>query len=155
MFSIRLGVLCYLKKNGKTLMLYRNKKINDVHQNKWNGLGGKIEIGESPEDALKREVWEESNLKILKARLKGLITFPYFKDDCHWYVYVFESDSFVGEIQESNEGELHWINDHEIEKLNLWEGDHLFLNWMKGEKIFSAKIFYKGDRYIKHEVFFY
>ena len=62
---MKIGTLCYIKKNNKTLMLHRVKKENDMHKNKWNGLGGKLIPGESPEECVIREIKEESGL-ILK-----------------------------------------------------------------------------------------
>ena len=44
---MKLATLCYIKHDGKTLMLHRVKKENDMHQDKWNGLGGKMEAGET------------------------------------------------------------------------------------------------------------
>ena len=73
-----LGTLCYLKRDGKTLMLYRNRKANDFHEGKWNGLGGKFEPGESPEACAIREVREESGLEVAAPRLHGMLTFPGF-----------------------------------------------------------------------------
>lgn len=155
MNSVKLGVLCYLKREGKTLMLYRNKKPNDVHKGKWNGLGGKIEPGESPEDAVCREVKEESNFDLYQPQFKGHITFPNFKDNFNWYIYLFEGIEFSGVMRDSSEGKLQWIEDNKIHDLNLWKGDYLFFNWMKREKIFSAKINYKGDHLVNYEVYFY
>ena len=57
-------------------MIYRNKKQNDYHEGKWNGLGGKFEPGESPEECAIREIEEESGLKVASLRMKGFITFP-------------------------------------------------------------------------------
>ena len=61
---MKLATLCYVldKKCGSTLMIYRNKKQNDYHEGKWNGLGGKFEPGESPEECAIREIEEESGL---------------------------------------------------------------------------------------------
>ena len=59
---MKLATLCYVISNGKTLMIYRNKKENDYHEGKWNGLGGKFEQGETPEECAIREVYEESGL---------------------------------------------------------------------------------------------
>lgn len=75
---MKLATLCYIKKDGKTLMLHRIKKKNDMHEGKWNGLGGKFEPGETPEDCVIREIEEESGLNIIKPRLRGLLTFPEF-----------------------------------------------------------------------------
>ena len=58
----QLATLCYVKKDQHTLMLHRVKKENDVHEGKWNGLGGKVHDGETPEECAVREVYEESGL---------------------------------------------------------------------------------------------
>ena len=81
---MKLATLCYIMDEDKTLMLYRNKKENDYHEGKWNGLGGKLEAGETPEECAIREVYEESGLKVFGPQLKGLITFPMFDgiDEC-------------------------------------------------------------------------
>ena len=59
---MKLATLCYVVDGEKTLMLYRNKKEDDYHEGKWNGLGGKLEHGETPEECAVREVFEESGL---------------------------------------------------------------------------------------------
>lgn len=152
--QVKLGVLCYIRKGGETLMLHRNKKENDVHEGKWNGLGGKIEPGESPDEAVRREVMEESGLILINYRLRGVITFPQFKDSFDWYVYLYESNEFRGNIIDSPEGELHWIENEKITSLNLWEGDHLFFEWLNQSRFFSAKIEYQGEHLKDHEVRF-
>ena len=150
----KIAVLAYLKRNGKTLMLYRNKKEKDIHQGKWNGLGGKLEKGEMPEEALKREVAEESGFLVEKADLKGHIVFPNFSE-ADWYVYLYEVSKFSGVQIESNEGELHWIDDEKVVELNLWKGDLLFLDWMKMGRFFSAKLIYEKGELVEHRVYFY
>ena len=72
---MKLATLCYLQKEGQTLMLFRNKKKNDYHEGKWNGLGGKFEAGESPEQCAIREVYEESGLTMIKPEMAGFLTF--------------------------------------------------------------------------------
>ena len=52
------STLVYIEKDGKYLMLHRNKKANDINEGKWIGVGGKFEFGESPEDCMEREVFE-------------------------------------------------------------------------------------------------
>ena len=149
-----LATLCYVRHDGRTLMLHRNKKPNDIHAGKWNGLGGKFEAGESPEDCVRREVREESGLEIKDPRLRGLLIFPEFGGD-DWYVFVFTADDFGGEMIDSPEGALEWIPDDEVRRLNLWESDHIFLPWIQAGKFFSAKFVYDGDRLIDHEAAFY
>lgn len=152
---MQLATLCYVKNDQKTLMIHRVKKQNDMHEGKWNGLGGKFLLGESPEQCVIREVEEESGLKIENPVLKGFLTFPKFNKDVDWYVFVYEAYQFSGEIIDSNEGNLEWINDSELVNLNLWEGDKFFFKWMNEKKLFSAKFNYENGRLLNHEVTFY
>src|SRR5687768_12830601 len=125
-----LATLCYVKRDGYTLMVYRNRKTNDVHEGKWNGLGGKFEAGETPEECVGREVQEESGLVIQKPHLHGVIMFPNFRGD-DWYVFVFTASEFSGELIDSPEGQLEWIKDEELLSLNRWESDHIFFPWIE------------------------
>lgn len=149
-----LATLCYIKHEGHTLMVYRNKKQNDIHAGKWNGLGGKFEAGESPEECVIREVHEESGLSIRNPHLHGLLMFPNFKGN-DWYVFVFTATEFKGDLIDSPEGVLKWIRDDELTSLNLWESDHLFFPWIEGGKFFSAKFMFDGDKLQSHEVVFH
>ena len=151
---IILATLCYVKRDGYTLMLYRNKKANDIHEGKWNGLGGKFEDGETPEECVRREVKEESGLVIQDPRLHGLIMFPNFKGN-DWYVFVFTATEFSGHQIDSPEGQLEWIKDEELTKLNLWESDHIFFLSIERGEFFSAKFIYEGDKMHRYEVIFH
>ncbi len=149
-----LATLCYIKHNDHTLMVYRNKKPNDMHAGKWNGLGGKFEPGESPEECVRREVWEESGLQIRNPRLHGLLIFPNFRG-ADWYVFVFTAREFEGELIDSPEGNLEWIPDEKLTALNLWESDRVFFPWIEKDKFFSAKFVYDGDKMKSYEVNFH
>jgi len=136
-------------------MVHRNKKTNDIHEGKWNGLGGKVEAGETPEMCIKREVQEEAGLFIQNPYLHGLLVFTNFKGN-DWYVFVFTAREFTGELLESSpEGRLEWIDDDKLTKLNLWESDHIFLPWLEEQKFFSARFDYTGDVMREYEVNFY
>lgn len=149
-----LATLCYLKRDGRTLMVFRNKKAGDIHAGKWNGLGGKFEPGETPEACVIREVWEESGLEIRSPRLHGLLMFPGFKGN-DWYVFVFTATDFHGELSDSPEGELRWIPDDELVNLPLWPSDPIFFPWLAADRFFSACFDYDGDEMTGHEVRFY
>jgi len=151
---MKLATLCYVKQSGKTLMIHRVKKANDLHAGKWNGLGGKLEPGESPEQCVIREVREESGLEIVHPRYHGLLIFADFAGE-DWFVWVFTANQFSGELIESNEGNLKWIPDDEVKSLNLWPSDQIFLPWLEKDKIFSARFQYHGDEMLGHEVAFY
>lgn len=151
----RLGTLCYIRDNGKTLMVYRNKKLNDMHQGKWNGLGGKLEPGETPEECAAREVYEESGLLVKNLIYKGLLTFPGFANEEDWYAFVFISTEFSGELIDSPEGRLDWVEDGALLDLNLWEGDRLFIPWLDRPGVFSGKLIYVEGKLVDYKVVFY
>ena len=136
-------------------MLHRIKKKNDFHEGKWNGLGGKFEQGETPEECVIREVKEESGLLLVNPKLHGFITFPMFDCKKDWYVFMFTSDKFSGELIDSKEGKLEWIPDEKLLDLNLWDGDRIFLPWLEDDKFFSAKFDYENGKFVKHSVVFY
>lgn len=152
---MKLATLCYVRDNNKTLMVHRVFKAGDVHVGKWNGLGGKFEPGETPEECARREIKEESGLEVLELKLKGFLTFPKFARDEDWYVFVFIGRHPVGDLIESPEGKLAWIPDAEINKLNLWEGDKTFLPWLDEDRFFSGKFVYQGGQLVHQEVIHY
>ena len=135
-------------------LVHRNKKANDIHEGKWNGLCGKFEAGESPEDCVIREVLEESGLSIQTPKYCGLLMFPNFKGN-DWYVFVFTAKEFTGELIDSPEGRLEWIPDEKLLDLNLWESDHIFFPWINEGKFFSAKFDYEGDEMQEYKVCFH
>lgn len=144
--------LCYIEKDDAYLMLHRVKKVNDENHDKWIGVGGKFEDGESPEDCVLREVQEETGLTLTDYRYRGLVTFV--SDE--WgteYMHLFTATGFRGEIGACDEGELVWVPKSEIENLNIWEGDKIFFRLLvKSDKFFSLKLTYKGDVLVGSEV---
>lgn len=140
-------VLCYLIKDNKVLFLLRNKKKNDINQNKYIGVGGHIEINENKEQALLREVKEETGLTLLDYIYHGEIIFSY--DDNKEKMHLFSSSCFVGEEIICDEGELHWVNKEDIMSLPLWEGDKYFLPLLlNNETNIKLTLVYKNDQLI-------
>ena len=95
---VKLATLCYVRRAGKTLMIHRIKKANDMHQGKWNGLGGKLDPGETPEECAIREIYEELGLTVRNPLLKGFITFPGFANEEDWYTFLFVCTEFEGTL---------------------------------------------------------
>lgn len=150
-----MATLCYLKRDGKTLMVHRTKKANDMHMGKWNGLGGKLEAGETPEECAIREIQEESGLRVTEPILKGILTFPGFANDEDWYAFIFLAHKFEGDLIDSPEGTLKWVHDNDLLDLNLWEGDRIFIPWLEQPHFFSGKFVYVDGQLSEHEVVFY
>lgn len=147
-----LSTHCYIEHDDKILMMHRVKKKNDIHMNRWVGLGGKIEPGETPEECIIREIYEESNLITNSVNLKGFITFPDFMGDNDWYMFLFTCNDFTGELIENEEGNLKWIPKSELDKLDMLEGDSIFIDWMQKYDFFTAKFIYEGEKLIDYSL---
>ena len=137
--------LCYIEQDDKYLMLHRVKKVNDQNHDKWIGVGGKFEPGESPEDCLLREVKEETGLTLKNFSCRGIVTFV--SDICETeYMHLFTATEYEGELQACDEGELVWVSKADIEKLEIWEGDKVFFRLLDESKdFFSLKLRYEGE----------
>ncbi len=149
---MEITTLCYLEKDNKYLMLHRIKKKNDINEGKWIAPGGHCENGESPDDCVIREVREETGLKLNSVRFRGIVTFyakavGHEREDITEYMCLFTSGDFAGDLIECDEGTLEWVSKDEINKLNLWKGDRIFLDLIRdpGQPFFSLKLTYEGD----------
>ena len=126
----KLSTLCYIEKDDKYLMLHRTVKENDVNKDKWIGVGGHFEYGESPEECLLREVKEETGYTLTSWAYRGIVTFVYGEDVVE-YMSLYTADGFEGEPIDCDEGELEWVEKSKIETLKLWEGDKIFFDLLE------------------------
>ena len=137
-------VLCYLELEGKYLMLYRNKRKNDYNKGKWIGVGGHIKNGETIEEALFREVKEETNLDLYDYNLCATLYF--LCDNYKEKIYLFKSSFFSGKLKECNEGELKYIDKDKILDLPIFEGDRYFISRLESNEYFELFIHYEKDK---------
>jgi 8-oxo-dGTP diphosphatase len=158
-------------------MLHRVKKKNDINEGKWIAPGGHCEKGESPEDCAIREVREETGIELRSVRFRGIVTFITLTGaecictgdkgqihageqvcgevDITEYMCLFTSDDFDYDTSgaagaatgDCDEGVLEWISKDGLFKLNLWEGDKIFLDLIRNPRqpFFSLKLTYQGD----------
>ena len=149
---MKLTTLCYIEQDERYLMLHRVKKENDLNHDKWIGVGGKLEDGETPEECLLREVQEETGYTLTQYRLRGIITF--LSDE--WEsetMYLYTATGFTGTQCTCDEGDLVWVPKKEIESLKLWEGDKIFFRLLEEDKgVFSLKLRYEGDTLVEQKV---
>lgn len=145
---MRNTTLCHIEKNGKYLMLHRIKKENDLNRDKWVGIGGKFEDGESPEECNRREVLEETGLQLNSARYCGIVTFVSDKWETE-YIHIFHSADFSGKVKDCDEGVLEWVEKDRLYSMPIWEGDKIFLRLIERKTpFFSLKLEYAGDRLV-------
>lgn len=139
-----LSTLCYIEKDGQYLMLHRTVKKNDVNKDKWIGVGGHFEADESPEECVLREVKEETGYTLTSYRFRGIVTFV-SGNGVTEYMHLFTADEFEGKSIACDEGELEWVKKEDVLKLNIWEGDRIFLRLLADEEpFFSLKLVYDG-----------
>jgi 8-oxo-dGTP diphosphatase len=113
------------------LLIHRNKRANDAHLGKYNGLGGKLEPSESVLACMKREFFEEAGVHLEQLELRGTISWPGFgKHGEDWLGFVFIARGFSGTLKlENPEGTLEWVLVSRLldGSLPMWDGDRYFL----------------------------
>ena len=140
-----LTTLCYIERDGSYLMMHRTKKEKDINKDKWIGIGGHFEYGESPDECLLREVDEETGLTLTSYTARGIITFIYGENVVE-YMHLYTADGFTGEIHDCDEGELVWIRKEKVMELPIWEGDKIFFRLLNERRdFFSLKLIYDTE----------
>ena len=143
--------LCYIENDGAYLMMHRVKKVNDENHDKWIGVGGKLEAGESPYDCARREILEETGVAVRDLEYRGIVTFV---SDIYGteYMHLFTAKEYDGEIcYDCDEGRLEWVKKEKVTSLPIWEGDKIFLSLLDTEKrFFSLKLCYEGETLVDH-----
>ena len=142
-----LTTLCYLEQNDCYLMLHRTKKVNDINEDKWIGIGGHLEDGESPDECIEREMAEECGIKPLNKKLRGVITFVSDKFGSE-YIFLYSADNYEGSLtKDCPEGDLEWVAKSKVMNLPIWEGDKIFLQLLlENHPFFSLKLCYEGEK---------
>ena len=159
-----LTTLCYIERDNKYLMLHRVKKQNDINKDKYIGVGGHFEYGESPDECLLREVKEETGLILLSYRPRGIVTFIYGdpnipEERVVEYMHLYTADRFesssgiVDEDELSNRedgtlsdvGEEKPANDDVVDDYRLPECDEGELIWIDKDKVYNLPV-WEGDK---------
>ncbi len=113
----------------RTLLVHRNRRHDDVHYGKFNGLGGKMQPGEHINQCLSREIFEEAGIRCGTVVLRGTINWTGFGPNGEdWFGFIYRIDTFSGKpFRQNEEGELVWFPVKELLSLPMWEGDKYFL----------------------------
>lgn len=146
--------LCYIESADhlQYLMLHRTKKQNDENEDKWVGVGGKFEAGETAEQCMLREVQEETGLTLTEYRYRGVV---YFESD-RWPaedMHLFTATAFTGTLKDCDEGELVWIKKSDLRRKRIWEGDKIFLALLEADAdFFRLRLCYEGEKLVYAEL---
>lgn len=147
--ELRQATLVFLVKD-KEILLAMKKRGFGV--NKWNGVGGKVQENESIENAAKRETLEEIGVRVEKLEKMGRLNF-YFEEKSDWnqQVIVYKSNSWQGEIQESEEMAPRWFKLDEIPYREMWEDDPYWLPYLVENKQFEADFLFDEEQKMREK----
>ncbi|OKZ60611.1 MAG: hypothetical protein BHV96_02330 [Clostridium sp. CAG:354_28_25] len=123
---------CYLKKDNKILYIKFNKKWGQVYA----PIGGKIEAGETPTECLLREFKEETGLELKDPKLKGI---SFWKDSTEGIIFIYTAENVDGNLQESEEGRLEWIDIRELDNIKQFDMNSKFTKYIFEEGMFEGK----------------
>lgn len=133
------------------VLLGRRKK-NGFGQGKWLGFGGKLEEGESIEEAMIRECYEEAKISITKYEKRGVLTYHYINDP-DMEVHYFEAIEYEGEPTESDEMEVGWFEISAIPYDNMWPNDRYWLPKFLNKEWFSGDFWFDKEYQITKHTF--
>jgi len=146
------GTICYIMRGDRVLLI---RKVQGFGRGKLNAPGGKMREGETPEECVLREVYEETGLRLLNLRRHGVLNF-YFgeKEEPDWVVYIFSSTSFTGEVKGSPEGPLEWVEVDRLPYDEMWEDDRHWVPLLLEGKAFSGEFHFDeaGERLLHHSL---
>lgn len=119
------ATLCYLFRDSEVLLGMKKVRFG---AGKWNGFGGKVEVGEAVENAVVREVKEESGIIVHATSLKKVAVLQfYFAENPIFECHVFTAHEFSGEPQENEEMAPSWFSLDKLPYKDMWPSD---LYWL-------------------------
>ncbi len=138
------AVIVHIIENGKILLHYKKRGHGMGY---WNGVGGKLEEGETPEDCAIRESFEEMNANIKNLKMLGTLKF-YDVSAEDWYVYVFRAE-IDGEPKESEESKPKWVPLGSIPYDEMWEDDRYWLPLVIDNLHFKGEFWFSGTQMLR------
>lgn len=144
-----LTTACYLRVNNEILMIKFNGKWNEVY----SPPGGHVEFGESPRDCIQREFKEETGLKLINPKLQGISYWMQESKLEEGIIFIFTANDFDGELVESLEGSLCWIDHQCLHDIPQFEQNLLFSNYLFSDELFEGKFeFDETGKLFKHSI---
>jgi 8-oxo-dGTP diphosphatase len=145
------AVLCFLLRDGEVLLIRKKKGFG---AGKINGVGGRVEPGERPEEAAVREVFEEVGVRVRSLEPAGTLEFYSADSEPDWLIHVFLSRDFEGEPRESEEASPRWYRLGELPFDEMWEDDRVWLRYALSGKRVEGRFWYDREysRLLKWEL---
>ena len=141
----RPSALCYLVAGDRLLMLRRKKEPFSEH---WTAPGGKLEPGETPVEAIRREMMEETGLRVDGLTLRAVCS-ELGGEAYDWLLFIFRARDFEGEVGPSDEGELRWLPLDELDAWPLPEVDRKIVRYvLDDEGPYFLRVVYTPDHHV-------
>jgi 8-oxo-dGTP diphosphatase / 2-hydroxy-dATP diphosphatase len=121
---------------------------------KWNGFGGKVDEGETIEEAAKRELFEEAGITAGNLEKLGVLDFSWKgKEDDVLQVHIFKVKEFSGEPQEGEEMKPQWFDVDKIPFEKMWADDvYWFPLFLEGKEFKGRFMFDQRNNIVGHEL---
>jgi len=135
-----IGSLCYVVRENRVLLL---KRARPPYVGLWSPPGGKMQIGESPQECVIREIREETGLTIEQPELRAIMSVVDIALPVHWLLFVFRANHVEGDVLPCEEGELRWIDLNDINNYPRPASDaQIFPHVMDNTPILQLKFVY-------------
>jgi 8-oxo-dGTP diphosphatase len=127
------------------------EKLRGLGAGKVNGPGGRLEAGETPEQAAVRELQEEIAITPLKLSNMGRLKFA-FVHGYHLECWVFRADAHSGEPAQSAEAIPFWSTIESVPFDRMWADDQHWFPYLVRRESFEGKFIFDGDSMLSGEV---
>jgi 8-oxo-dGTP diphosphatase/2-hydroxy-dATP diphosphatase len=134
--------------------IFLGMKKKGLGAGRWNGFGGKVEMRESIENAVKREVLEESGVEVLRIEKMGQIDFEFAaKPGDFLEVHIYKGEGWKGELKESNEMVPRWWPIDDIPLAQMWPDDRYWIPlFLAGKKFTGRFLFGPHDSVLEYSL---
>lgn len=141
--KLKILTLCLVHKNGRLLLGLKKRGFG---AGRWNGFGGKVEAGETIEEAAARELFEESSLRAESMEEVGKLDFRFNDDSDDLEMHIFKCSDFFGEPEESEEMKPQWFDEKEVPLHKMWADDEHWLPLLISNKRFEGWFLFDSER---------
>lgn len=142
--------LCFVHQPPNVLLGMKKKGFG---AGRWNGFGGKVEPGETIEDAARRELFEEAGIKTKDIEKAGVLEFEFRGNPELLEVHVFRAKDFRGEPSESDEMRPVWFHEATLPFEAMWPDDRHWMPFFLTRRPFHGKFYFdEEENLLRHEL---
>lgn len=142
--------LCIVHQGNRVLL---GMKKRGFGMGRWNGFGGKVEKGETIEETMRRETFEEAGIDVSEAEKVGILEFEFQGNPEILETHIFRAEKFVGEPTEGEEMKPQWFGIDKIPFKSMWAADmHWIPLFLEGKKFQGKVLFGKGDVVLEYNL---